>query len=94
MRLFTICEIQTGVVHLWKARDMKKVNDYLNIRDLRRNQLFHQMLKALSKITLAVSGGRVLMQSINNYAGARSHSSGSSNPAIQPTRLRNRKMEW
>ncbi len=59
------------LMHLWKAGDVNKVNDYLDIRGLRRNQLFHQLLQAL--IELAPAGGeeRALMESISNHVVGR-----------------------
>ena len=57
------------LMHLWKAGDVNKVNDYLDMRGLRRNQLFHQLLQAL--IELAQGEERALMESISNHVGAR-----------------------
>ena len=57
------------LMHLWKAGDVNKVNDYLDLRGLRRNQLFHQLLQAL--IELATGEERALMESISNHVGAR-----------------------
>ncbi|MEW5869076.1 MAG: DUF1156 domain-containing protein [Chloroflexota bacterium] len=57
------------LMHLWKAGDVNKVNDYLDIRGLRRNQLFQQLLQAL--IELATGEERALMESISNHVGAR-----------------------
>jgi putative DNA methylase len=52
---------------LWKSGDVSKVNEYLDLRGLRRNPLFHQLLQAL--IELAPAGGeeRALMESISNH---------------------------
>lgn len=44
---------------------MSKVNDYLDLRGLRRNQLFHQLLQAL--IELAQGEERALMESVSNH---------------------------
>ncbi len=58
-------------MHLWRAGDVVKVDDYLNLRGLRRNQLFWQLLQAL--IELAEPGGeeRSLLESISNHLKTR-----------------------
>jgi len=55
------------LMHLWKAGDVNKVNDYIDIRGLRRNQLFHQLLQALIELAPAGSEERALMESISNH---------------------------
>ncbi len=55
------------LMHLWKAGDVNKVNDYLDIRGLRQNQLFHQLLQALIELAPAGSEERALMESISNH---------------------------
>lgn len=62
------------LMHLWKAGDVNKVNDYLDIRGLRRNQLFHQLLQALIELAPEGSEERALMESISNHVGARGQS--------------------
>lgn len=57
------------LMHLWKAGDVNKVNDYLGLRVLRRNQLFHQLLQALIELAPAGSEERALMESISNHLG-------------------------
>jgi putative DNA methylase len=59
------------LMHLWKAGDVNKVNDYLDIRGLRRNQLFHQLLQALIELAPAGSEERALMESISNHVAGR-----------------------
>lgn len=59
------------LMHLWKAGDVNKVNDYLDIRGLRRNQLFHQLLQALIELAPAGSEERTLMESISNHVVGR-----------------------
>jgi putative DNA methylase len=59
------------LMHLWKAGDVNKVNDYLDIRGLRRNQLFQQLLQALIELAPAGSEERALLESISNHVGAR-----------------------
>jgi hypothetical protein len=59
------------LMHLWKAGDVAKVDEYLDERGLRRYALFHQLLQAL--IELAPAGGeeRSLLESISNHVAAR-----------------------
>jgi putative DNA methylase len=59
------------LLHLWKAGDVVKVDEYLNDRGLRRNTLFHQLLQAL--IELSEWGGeeRSLLECVSNHVSAR-----------------------
>jgi hypothetical protein len=59
------------LMHLWKAGELVKVDEYLNDRGLRRNALFHQLLQAL--IELSERGGeeRSLLESVSNHVSAR-----------------------
>jgi putative DNA methylase len=59
------------LLHLWKAGEVVKVDEYLNDRGLRRNALFHQLLQAL--IELSERGGeeRSLLESVSNHVSAR-----------------------
>ena len=55
------------LMHLWRAGDVVKVDAYLELRGLRRNQLFGQLLQAL--IELSKTGGeeRSLLETISNH---------------------------
>jgi hypothetical protein len=55
------------LMQLWKAGDVNRVNDYMDLRGLRRNQLFHQLLQALIELAPAGSEERSLMESISNH---------------------------
>ncbi len=59
------------LMHLWRAGDQVKVDEYVDLRGLKRNALFHQLLQAL--IELAPPGGeeRSLLESISNHIVAR-----------------------
>lgn len=61
------------LMHLWKGGDVSKVNEYLDLRGLRRNPLFHQLLQALIELAPAGSEERSLMESISNHVGGRQH---------------------
>jgi putative DNA methylase len=59
------------LMHLWKAGDVIKVDEYLEAKALRRNALFHQLLQALIELALAGSEERSLLESISNHVVAR-----------------------
>jgi hypothetical protein len=55
------------LMHLWKSGDVSRVNEYLDLRGLRRNTLFHQLLQAL--IELSANEERSLLESVSNHVG-------------------------
>ncbi len=57
------------LMHLWKAGDVSEVNSYLDLRGLRRNALFNQLLQALIELSPAGSDERALLESISNHVG-------------------------
>jgi adenine-specific DNA methylase len=59
------------LMHLWKAGDVVKVDDYLDARGLRRHALFHQLLQALIELAPHGSEERSLLESISNHVTAR-----------------------
>jgi adenine-specific DNA methylase len=59
------------LMHLWKAGDVVKVDEYLDDKGLRRNALFHQLLQALIELATAGSDERALLESISNHIAAR-----------------------
>jgi putative DNA methylase len=59
------------LMHLWKGGDVSKVNEYLDLRGLHRNPLFHHFLQALIELAPAGSEERALMESISNHVGGR-----------------------
>jgi len=60
------------LMHLWRAGDVIKVDEYLDMHALGYNTLFGQLLQAL--IELAPAGGeeRALLESISNHVADRS----------------------
>lgn len=76
------------LMHLWKAGDVVKVDEYLDSRGLRRNHLFHQLLQALIELAPAGSEERSLMESISNHVTARGLA-----PEKQPELFANRSTE-
>jgi adenine-specific DNA methylase len=59
------------LMHLWKAGDVARVDEYLDARGLRRNALFHQLLQALIELAGQGSDERALLESISNHVAAR-----------------------
>jgi putative DNA methylase len=59
------------MMHLWKAVDLIRVDEYLEARGLRRNALFHQRLQALIELAPAATEERSLLESISNHVASR-----------------------
>ena len=59
------------LMHLWKAGDQVRVNEYLDGRGLQRNALFHQLLQALIELAPAGSDERAVLEALSNHAAAR-----------------------
>jgi adenine-specific DNA methylase len=59
------------LMHLWKDGDVVKVDEYLDERGLRHNQLFQQLLQALIELAKENSNERSLLESISNHVAAR-----------------------
>jgi adenine-specific DNA methylase len=55
------------IMHLWKAGDVSKVDDYADSQGLRRNALFNQVLQALIEMAKVGSDERALLESISNH---------------------------
>ena len=59
------------LMHLWRAGDQAKVDDYLDTRGLKRNALFNQILQALVELAAAGSEERSILESLCNHLAAR-----------------------
>jgi putative DNA methylase len=59
------------LMHLWRAGDVTKVDEYLEMRGLRRNVLFHHLLQSLIELAPTGSEERSLLESISNHLTAR-----------------------
>ena len=59
------------LMHLWRAGDQSKVDDYLDTRGLQRNALFSQILQALIELAEAGSDERSILEAISNHAASR-----------------------
>lgn len=58
------------LMHLWKAGDQGKVDQYLEDRGLRRSQVFHQLLQALVELAPEGSDERSVLESVMNHLRA------------------------
>ena len=58
------------LMHLWRAGDQVRVNEYLDSRGLQRNALFHQLLQALIELATAGSDERAILEALSNHAAA------------------------
>jgi adenine-specific DNA methylase len=58
------------LMHIWKAGEQIKVDDYLDSKGLRGNQLFHQLLQALIELAEHGSEERSILESVSNHVGA------------------------
>jgi putative DNA methylase len=56
---------------LWRAGDVTRVDEYLDVRGLGHNTLFHQLLQALIELAPAGSEERSLLESISNHVASR-----------------------
>lgn len=59
------------LMHLWKAGDAAKVDEYLDARGLRQSALFHHLLQALIELAEPRSDERGLLESLSNHVAAR-----------------------
>jgi putative DNA methylase len=59
------------LMHLWKAGDVVKVDDYLDARGLRKNTLFLHLLQALIELAGEATEERVILENISNHVAAR-----------------------
>ena len=58
------------LMHLWRAGDQARVNEYLDSRGLQRNALFHQLLQALIELAPPGSDERAVLEALSNHAAA------------------------
>jgi adenine-specific DNA methylase len=59
------------LMHLWKAGDVHKVDEYLDENGLRRQELFKRLLQSLIELSPHGSEERSLLESLSNHVGAR-----------------------
>jgi hypothetical protein len=59
------------LMHLWKAGDAVKVDEFLDSKALRRNSLFAQLLQALIELAPGGSEERSILESVSNHVAAK-----------------------
>ena len=59
------------LMHLWKAGDLSKVDEYLDSNGLRRQELFKRLLQSLIELSPNGSEERSLLESLSNHVQAR-----------------------
>jgi adenine-specific DNA methylase len=62
------------LMHLWKAGDVVKVDEYLESHALRRNAIFSQLIQALIELSESESEERTILESLGNYVTVRGQS--------------------
>ena len=59
------------LMHLWRAGEVAKVDEYLDDYGLRRHELFRRLLQSLVELSPAGSDERATLESISNHVGAK-----------------------
>ncbi len=59
------------LMHLWRAGDVHKVDEYLDDNGLRRQELFKRLLQSLIELSMAGSEERSLLESLSNHIQAK-----------------------
>lgn len=59
------------LMHLWKAGDVHRVDEYIDENSLRRQELFKRLLQSLIELSSAGSEERSILESFSNHVGAR-----------------------
>jgi adenine-specific DNA methylase len=59
------------LMHLWRAGEVLKVDEYLDEHGLRRHELFRRLLQSLIELSPAGSDERSLLESLSNHVGAK-----------------------
>ena len=71
------------LMHLWKAQDVHKVDEYLDDNALRRNELFGRLLQSLIELSPHGSDERSLLESLSNHIGAKGAKAGPKQYAME-----------
>jgi hypothetical protein len=58
-------------MHIWKAGDLSKVDEYLDANGLRRQELFKRLFQSLIELSPHGSEERSLLESLSNHIQAR-----------------------
>jgi hypothetical protein len=60
-----------GLMHLWRAGDVVKVEEYMEARALRSSRIFIQLLQALIELAQVGSEERSILESLSNHVATR-----------------------
>ncbi len=71
------------LMHLWRAGEEARVNDYLDDRGLKRHALFARLLQALIELADASSDERAILESLSNHVAARAGLAPPRQPKLQ-----------
>lgn len=71
------------LMHVWKAGDVHKVDEYLDDNALRRNELFKRLLQSLIELSPHGSDERSLLESLSNHVGAKGAKAGPEQSMLQ-----------
>ena len=71
------------LMHLWRAGEEARVNDYLDDRGLKRHALFARLLQALIELADAGSDERAILESLSNHVAARAGLAPPRQPKLQ-----------
>ena len=58
------------LMQLWRGGDVSKVDEFMDLRGLRRSQLFHPSLQALIELAAEGSEESSILESISNHIRA------------------------
>lgn len=72
------------LMHLWKAGDQHRVDEYIETNGIRGNQLFHRVLQALVELSAHASEERSVLESISNHLAIRGAALQLTAQAVQP----------
>ncbi|MFH1373964.1 MAG: DUF1156 domain-containing protein [bacterium] len=59
------------LMHLWKAGDVQKVDDYIDDNGLRRQELFKRLLQSFIELSPEGSSERSILESLSNHVQAK-----------------------
>ena len=59
------------LMHLWRAGDQARVDDYVDAWGLQRSALFGQILQALIELAASGSEERAILEAISNHVASR-----------------------
>jgi len=72
------------LMHLWKAGDQHRVDEYVETNGIRGNQLFHRVLQSLVELSAPGSEERSILESISNHLVIRGGAVQAAGEVVQP----------